>query len=172
VTTAQSRSPWPWIALASRFSFFALAQALIALVITALGGTGAWESSAAWWMLAATVANVASLLLLRWRFTREGVSYRDLWRFSRSTFWKDLALAGRRSRGLLRLGDRDDAPPAPAAVPDDRAHADRHRDLCCVLPAGEPACSVPVGEVCPAPQDVPGHEPQEGFGLFEHRAVG
>jgi hypothetical protein len=72
--------------------FFALAQVLIALVIAARGGPGAWQSSAAWWMLSATVANVASFLLLRWRFTREGASHRDLWRFSRQTFWKGLAL--------------------------------------------------------------------------------
>jgi len=171
VTSTQSRNPWPSPALVSRFAFFALAQVLIALVIAAAGGTGAWQSSAAWWMLSATTANIASFLPLRWRFAREGAGYRDLWRFSRQAVWKDLALAGRRRRGLLRRGDHDDVPPAPAAVPDDRAYADRHRDLGCVLPAGEPACSVPVGEVCPAPQDVLGHEPQEGFGLLEHRAV-
>ena len=44
-------------------------------------------------MLAATIANVASFLFLRWRFAREGAGYRDLWRFPRETFWKDLALA-------------------------------------------------------------------------------
>lgn len=93
MTITQSRNPWPWLALVSRLAFFALAQVIIALVIAALGGTGAWESSAAWWMLAATIANVASFLLLRWRFAREGAGYRDLWRFPRETFWKDLALA-------------------------------------------------------------------------------
>ena len=83
----QSRNPWPWLALVSRLVFFALAQVLIALVIAVRGGTGAWDSSAAWWMLCATAANVASFLLLRWRFAREGAGYLDLWRFSRETFW-------------------------------------------------------------------------------------
>jgi hypothetical protein len=93
------------MALGSRLALFALAQALIALLIFAFGGTGArgssgasgwpgaWQSSAAWWMLCATAGNVVSLLLLRWRFSREGGSYWDLWRFSRESFWKDLALA-------------------------------------------------------------------------------
>lgn len=93
MTSTKSRNPWPWVAIVSRFAFFALAQVLIVLVIVALGGTSAWQSSAAWWMLSATAANVASFLLLRRRFAREGDSCRYLWRFSRQTFWKDLALA-------------------------------------------------------------------------------
>ena len=93
MTSDRLRSPWPWMALVSRTAFFAAAQALIALFIVGIGGTGAWGASAAWWMLSATIANVASSVLLRRLFRREGARYRDLWRFSRDSFWKDLALA-------------------------------------------------------------------------------
>ena len=44
-------------------------------------------------MLGATIANVASFLLLLGLFRREGGSYWSLWRFPRETFWKDLGLA-------------------------------------------------------------------------------
>lgn len=89
----QSRSAWPWMALASRFVFFAIAQGLIALVIAATGAPGAWDRSSAWWMLSATIANAASLLMLIKLSKRESGSYWNLWRFNRETFWKDLLLA-------------------------------------------------------------------------------
>lgn len=92
-TTAPPRSAWPWMALVSRFAFFAIAQGLIALIIAISGATGAWDRSTAWWMLTASIANPVSLLMLVFLFRREGGSYWELWRFNRETFWKDLALS-------------------------------------------------------------------------------
>ncbi len=75
VTPSQNRSAWPWMALGSRFAFFAIAQGLVALVIAASGATGAWDHSTAWWMLTVTIANPVSLLMLIRLFKREGASY-------------------------------------------------------------------------------------------------
>ncbi len=64
---------WAWALVAARPIAFLAAQATIAGIL-ALGGTAEpWWASAAWWPLAATVANVAGLLLLRARATAEGV---------------------------------------------------------------------------------------------------
>lgn len=91
--TARDRSPWPWLALPSRFVLFAAAQGLIALAIAATGAADGWDRSAAWWMFSAVAANVACFAALVRLFRREGGSYRDLWKFDRATFGKDLGLA-------------------------------------------------------------------------------
>ncbi len=64
--------------LAARPVAFLAAQAGIAGLL-ALGGTAEpWWASAAWWPLAATVANVAGIVLLRARAAAEGVQLRRL----------------------------------------------------------------------------------------------
>lgn len=69
---------WALALLASRPVGFVAAQAAIAGVL-ALGGTAEpWWASAAWWPVAATLANVAGFVLLRWRAHAEGVPLRRL----------------------------------------------------------------------------------------------
>lgn len=89
----RARAPRPWLALISRPVFFLAAQGVFALVIAATGRTGAWKASAAWWMLAAAIANVLSVLLLSTLFRHEEARYLDLWKYDRATWWKDLLLS-------------------------------------------------------------------------------
>jgi hypothetical protein len=71
---------WAWGLLASRTAAFLVAQAAIAAALAASGAPEPWWSSAAWWPVAATLANVFGLALLAWRLRVEGVRWRDvLW---------------------------------------------------------------------------------------------
>jgi hypothetical protein len=65
---------------------------LIALVFFAWGVPRAWDVSAAWWMLAATLTNVVCIVLLMQLFRREGMRYRDLLRIERGRVGRDLLL--------------------------------------------------------------------------------
>ena len=69
---------WAWGLIAARPVAFLAAQAGIAGLL-ALGGTAEpWWASAAWWPIAATVANVAGIALLRARAAADGVPLRRL----------------------------------------------------------------------------------------------
>ena len=69
---------WAWGLLASRTLAFVAAQSLIVALLAASGATEPWWSSAAWWPVAATLANVFGLALLAWRLRVERVGWRDL----------------------------------------------------------------------------------------------
>ncbi|MDA0699837.1 MAG: hypothetical protein O3A02_01325 [bacterium] len=69
---------WAWLLLASRVLALLAAQALIVAGLTWSGTAEPLWSSAAWWPVAATIANLAGLALLGWRLRAEGVSYRAL----------------------------------------------------------------------------------------------
>ena len=67
---------WAWWLVAARPATFVAAQAAIAGLL-ALGGTAEpWWASAAWWPVAAIVANLAGFALLRARATAEGLPLR------------------------------------------------------------------------------------------------
>lgn len=69
---------WAWALIAARPVTFLAAQAGIAGLL-ALGGTAEpWWASAAWWPIAATIANVAGIALLRARAAADGVPLRRL----------------------------------------------------------------------------------------------
>ncbi len=69
---------WAWGLLAARTLAFLVAQALVVAGL-ALGGVREplW-SSAAWWPLTATLANLAGLALLVWRMRVERITWRTL----------------------------------------------------------------------------------------------
>lgn len=69
---------WAWGLLASRTAAFLVAQAAIVAALAASGAPEPWWSSAAWWPVAATLANLFGLALLTWRLRVEGVGWRDV----------------------------------------------------------------------------------------------
>jgi hypothetical protein len=71
-------SGWAWGLLGSRTLLFLAAQAAIVAALAASGAPEPWWSSAAWWPIAATIANLVGLALLGWRLRAEGVRWRDL----------------------------------------------------------------------------------------------
>jgi hypothetical protein len=101
MTPSRFHSAFPWLMLLSRTAFFALAQALIAAGFAVSGAADAWGASIPWWMACVTAGNVVSFLLLVTLFRSDGGSYWQLWRFERTSFWKDFALA---LGGLLIAG--------------------------------------------------------------------
>lgn len=80
----------PWLMLISRSVLFMLFQGLIALIFAALGHGSAWNESARWWTLIASLANFASLYLLVILYRAEGKRYFDILRFSRAAWKTDL----------------------------------------------------------------------------------
>lgn len=91
--TATSRTPW--FMLFARVSLFAGVQALFALGFSWAGSSRAWESSASWWPLIVTIANVVCVAGLIRIFRGEGKRYRDIFRFRREHVKGDLlALLG------------------------------------------------------------------------------
>lgn len=69
---------WAWGLLASRTLLFLAAQATIVAGLAAAGTREPLWSSAAWWPVGATMANLAGLALLGWRLRAERVRWRDL----------------------------------------------------------------------------------------------
>jgi len=93
MNSAAYQSLVPWLILFSRLVLFAVAQALIAVVLLLLSNPDAWSESARWWVFSAIVTNLVSTFLLVWALRTEGRRYLDFLRFERKTFWTDLALA-------------------------------------------------------------------------------
>lgn len=69
---------WAWVLIGARPVAFVVAQAAIAGILALGGAAEPWWSSAAWWPLAATIANVAGWMLLRARAAAESVPLRRL----------------------------------------------------------------------------------------------
>ncbi len=69
---------WGWGLLVSRTLLFLVAQSAIVAGLAATGTREPWWSSAAWWPISATIANLVGLALLGWRLRAEGVRWRDL----------------------------------------------------------------------------------------------
>lgn len=80
----------PWLMLLSRSTLFLFFQALIALILLAVGTDRAWDESSRWWALGVSLANFASLYLLVHLFRAEGKNFWDILRFSRATWKTDL----------------------------------------------------------------------------------
>jgi len=75
----------PWLLLPFRLVLFAASQSLLALTLA-----GGWVSSSAWWPLAATMTNVATIAVLVWSVRTEGRSYWSLFHFRRIRAVQDL----------------------------------------------------------------------------------
>jgi hypothetical protein len=69
---------WAWGLLVSRTLLFLAAQAAIVAGLAAAGAREPLWSSAAWWPVSATIANLIGLGLLGWRLRATGVGWRDL----------------------------------------------------------------------------------------------
>ena len=55
---------WPVLMLFSRPVLFGLCQMAIAVILSLLGQQNAWNESAAWWPVAATLSYLLGILLL------------------------------------------------------------------------------------------------------------
>ncbi len=89
-TTASPNPINPWLMLVSRSLLFLFFQALVALVLSLVGASDAWDESARWWLFTVSAANLAGIVLLVRLFKAEGKRYLDLLRFSKATLGKDL----------------------------------------------------------------------------------
>lgn len=69
---------WAWALAATRPVAFLAAQATIAALLAVGGAAEPWWASAAWWPIAAVLANVAGFAALRARAAAEGVPLRGL----------------------------------------------------------------------------------------------
>ena len=79
-----------WLMLISRSVLFMVFQALIALIFATTGTASAWDESARWWTFMAFLANFVSIYLLVRLYNAEGKRFFDLFKFSRTTWKKDL----------------------------------------------------------------------------------
>jgi len=74
----------PFALLASRLVLFLVFQALIAFAVAS------WETSEKYWLLTATLTNIASITLLYFLYRSEGRNYSDIFRINRAGLKKDL----------------------------------------------------------------------------------
>lgn len=82
--------PQPWLMLISRSVLFMLFQALIAMILFVTGNASAWDESARWWTFTVSLANFASIYLLVRLYDAEGERFFGLFKFSPTTWKKDL----------------------------------------------------------------------------------
>ena len=90
---APAVSGWAWGLLWSRSLLFLAAQAAIVAVLAAAGTREPLWSSAAWWPISATIANLLGLALLGWRLRAEGVRWRDLLLATAGSWQRDGVIA-------------------------------------------------------------------------------
>jgi len=92
ISRPAASASYPWLMLVSRSVLFLVFQALIALILAAMGtaASQAWDESARWWTFMVSLANFVSIYLLIRLFNAEGKRFFDLFRFSRETWKKDL----------------------------------------------------------------------------------
>lgn len=80
----------PWLILVSRSICFFIFQILIMAVLHAGGSLNAWNESVRWWVFLPIFTNAISIFLLIRLYQAEGLRYRDVISFSRSTLKSDL----------------------------------------------------------------------------------
>jgi hypothetical protein len=86
--------------LCIRLVLFAIFQAIIALIFTVTGHLSAWDSSAGWWQITASLASLCSLAALQYFLHREGSTLKKLYHIEREYWKKDVLLV----LGLAVLG--------------------------------------------------------------------
>lgn len=72
--------------LGSRLVLFLLFQALVALLLNS------WEKSEKYWLLTATLTNLATIALLYYLFRREGENYFSIFRINRTELKRDIKI--------------------------------------------------------------------------------
>lgn len=95
-----SKKSTTWIMLFSRLALFAGIQTIIALGFFLAGSTHAWESSANWWPISVTLANLMCVVLMIRLFRSEGKRYWDLFQIQRKNFLGDILI----TLGLFIIG--------------------------------------------------------------------
>ena len=75
---SSTESGWAWGLLVGRPLLFLAAQAAIVVALSTAGTREPWWSSAAWWPISATAANLIGLALLAWRLRVERVRWHGL----------------------------------------------------------------------------------------------
>jgi len=75
-----------WSLLGSRLMLFLFFQSAIALLLNS------WESSQKYWLLAASLTNIVSIIILISLFKREDSRFLNLFRFNRVSLRKDLLI--------------------------------------------------------------------------------
>jgi hypothetical protein len=83
---ARTNDPGPWLMLPARLFLFAAVQALFAVAL------GSWDASIAFWPIAATLANIATIALLVALFAREGRSFWRLFAVDTALLRQDLPI--------------------------------------------------------------------------------
>ncbi len=63
MATDQTHRRLPWLMLVARIVLFAAWQGVIALLYFLSGSTAAWDASAAWWTVTATLTNLVCIYL-------------------------------------------------------------------------------------------------------------
>lgn len=81
---------WTWIMLIVRTVIFAVIQGAVAGIFYLRDIPFAWDNSAAWWPITASLGSLATIALLIGLYRSEGSSYWALFRFQRQTFGVDL----------------------------------------------------------------------------------
>jgi hypothetical protein len=85
-----STSRWPWIMMVLRTILFATFQAAIAGVFLIQDVPAAWDTSAGWWPITASLGSLVTIALLVWLYHQEGRRYWNLLRFRRETLGTDV----------------------------------------------------------------------------------
>jgi hypothetical protein len=92
VDTGAVSLTWPVLMLFSRLVLFALCQTVIAVTLSLLGWQNAWDESAAWWPIGATLTNLLGMLLLFHVTKREGMQIIDLYRVEKHHIGRELLI--------------------------------------------------------------------------------
>jgi hypothetical protein len=70
----------PWLMLVIRLLFFLAFQALLGLLLWAVGSPNAWNAAAAWWPSAVIVTDLVCLVLLIRFYQQEGLRFWDIFK--------------------------------------------------------------------------------------------
>lgn len=95
---ATAKAIAPWLILPLRLLGFLVIQAVFALFLG--GAADPWSAAAAYWPLAATLTNVATVAVLVQLFAREARRYRDILKIDRRNVRIDLLVMA----GLVLIG--------------------------------------------------------------------
>lgn len=91
IITSNQKTVWPktaipYLLLPSRLVLFLFFQVMISIVVNS------WEVSQKYWLLAATLTNIVSIMLLIILFKQYGKDYFRIFSFNKTTFKKDIAI--------------------------------------------------------------------------------
>lgn len=79
-----------WLLLPSRLVLFAFFQLVIGLALWAEAGRFDFQGAGIYWAFSALGGNILTILILRSVYRSEGLSFLDLYKFSRGTIARDL----------------------------------------------------------------------------------